>query len=188
MVLPAVGRLDVGGEDELVGQLAGLGILDDEALLVVADGGADHLFGDREIFCFERSHHDDRPFDETGHFVQQHLIFDELEPLRECQLLGVRKDDILARLRIEDDFCSLQLGLIVLEPAHAHRVRRHEAMTVGGLAGLNAVHREFDDIGLFGLGPERRGDRVQRAHPAQRSRFSPSARPSASISARGRCG
>ncbi len=41
--LAAVARLDVGDHDELVGELAGLGIAQHEAFLVVADGGADHL-------------------------------------------------------------------------------------------------------------------------------------------------
>ncbi len=115
----AVGRLDIGGEDEFVGQLARLGIPDDEALLVVADGGADHLVGDREIFFLERPHHDHRPFDETRDLVEQHLILDQLKPLRERQLLGVGEDDVLARLRIENDLGGLQLGFVVFEAAHS---------------------------------------------------------------------
>jgi len=43
--LAAVAGLDVGGEDELVDELAALGITHHKALLVGADGGADHSPG-----------------------------------------------------------------------------------------------------------------------------------------------
>ena len=87
--LAAVVGFDVGGEDELVGELARLGIADDKAFLVVSDGGADHLARDRQEFLVERSHQHHRPFDEARDFVQQCLIFDQLKPLRKRKLFGV---------------------------------------------------------------------------------------------------
>ena len=94
----------------------------------------------------------------------------------------------LRRSRIEHDLGIEQFCLIILEAAHGNRRRRHEAVAKGGLAGLDAVDGEFHDIGLFGLEAEGRGDRMQRPHPGQRAGLAPSARPSASISATGRCG
>jgi len=46
--LAAVGGFDIRGQDELVGEIALLGIADHKTLLVVADGGTDHLVGDLE--------------------------------------------------------------------------------------------------------------------------------------------
>jgi hypothetical protein len=80
--LAAVRGFDVGGEDEFVGQRAGLGVADDKALQVVADGGADHFAGNRQKLLFERSHQYHRPFDEARDFVEQHLVLDQFEILR----------------------------------------------------------------------------------------------------------
>ena len=66
-----------------------LGSLHHKTFLVVADGGADHLAGDRQEFLVERAHQHDRPFDEAGDLVEQHLVLDQLKPLRERKLLGV---------------------------------------------------------------------------------------------------
>ena len=172
----------------LLVSLPGLGIADHKAFLVVADGGADHFARDRQEFLVERSHQHHRPFDQARDLVEQHLVLDQFEILRLRQRLGVGEDDVLAALRIEHDLRGLQLGLVILEAAHVDRRRRHEAMAVGGLAGLDAVDGEFHDVGLFGLDAEGGDDGMQRPHPLQRARLAPSVRPSASISATGRCG
>ncbi len=170
IALTAVGRLDVGGEDEFVGEFFRLGIAQHKALLVVADGGADHLAGNRQKFLVERTHQHDRPFDEAGDFIQQHLILDEFEPLRKRQLLGVGQDRILAALGIEHDLGLQQLCFVILKAAHGDRLWRHEAMAECRLAGLDAVDGELHDVRLFGLQTEGRGDRMQRPHPGQRAR------------------
>ena len=79
------------------------------AFLVVADGGADHLVRDRQIFLVERSHQRDRPFDEAGDLVQQHLVLDQLKALRERQLLGVG-EDVLPRCRSSTTFAAFSLA------------------------------------------------------------------------------
>ena len=153
----------------LLVELPGLGIADHKAFLVVSDGGADHLARDRQKFLVERSHQRDRPLHEACNLVQQHLVLDQFKALRERQLLGVGEDDVLARLRVEHDFRGLQLGFVILEAAHRDRSRRHEAVAEGGLAGLDAVDGKFYDVGLFGLRPEGRDDRMQRPHPGERA-------------------
>ncbi len=83
----------------LLVELAGLGIADHKAFLVVADGGADHLVRDRQELLVERAHQHDRPFDQARDFVEQRLVLDQLKALREGQLLGIGQDDVLAALR-----------------------------------------------------------------------------------------
>ena len=41
-------------------------------------------------------------------------------------------------------------------------------MAVGGLAGGDVAGGEGDDLGVFGLGAEGRGDGAERAHPVER--------------------
>ena len=167
--LAAIGRLDVGGEDEFVSELAGPGVADDKTLLIIPDRGADHLARNRQEFLVERSHEHHGPFDQSRHFVEQHLVLDQFVILRLRQSPGFGKNDVLAGLRIEHDLCCVELCLIILESAHGNHRRRHEAMPVGGLAGLDAVQGEFHDIRFFGLHSERGDDGVQRPHPLQRA-------------------
>ena len=75
----AVGRLDVGDEDEAVGER--LALAHHEAFLVGADGGADHLGRDLEERLLERAHQHHRPFDEAGDLLEQALVLDELVAL-----------------------------------------------------------------------------------------------------------
>ena len=186
--LAAVAGLDVGGEDELVGELAGLGIAHHKTLLVVADGGADHLAGDRQEFLVERTHQHHRPFDQARDLVEQHLILDQFETLREGKLLGVGENDILAALRIEHDLGRLQFRLVILEAAHIDGRRRHEAMAKRGLAGLDAVDGELHDLRLFGLEAEGGDDGMQRPHPLQRARSCRAFAPAHRFRPRERCG
>ena len=90
----AVARLDVGDEDELVGELRGLRIAHHEAFLVVADGGADDLLGDREERLVERAHQHHRPFDQPRDLGQQALVLDQLVALREGEGLRVGQDHL----------------------------------------------------------------------------------------------
>ena len=66
-------------------------------------------------------------------------------------------------------FASSSFASIVLEAAHGNRRRRHEAVAIGGLAGLDAVDGEFHHVGLFGLQAEGGDDGMQRPHPLQRA-------------------
>ena len=115
----------------------------------------------------EFAHQHDRPFDETGDFVQQAVVLDQLEPLREGEVLAVVQDDVAAARRIEHDLGGAERGQVIVEAAHLDRLRREEAMAVGDIAGLDAADLERHDVGVFGLRPEGREDGMQRAHPAQ---------------------
>ena len=51
----------------------------------------------------ERAHQHHRPFDEAGDLVEQAVVLDQLEALREGKVLGFGRDDLAAPLRIDDD-------------------------------------------------------------------------------------
>ena len=82
-----------------------------------------------------------------------------------------RRDDLAPPLRIEHDLGLLELGHVVVEPAHRDRRRREEAMAAGRVAGCDAVDRKRHDVRLLGLRPEGRDDRMQRPHPVERARL-----------------
>ena len=94
--LAAVARDEVRDEDELVGELA-LGIAQHEAFLVGADRRADHFRRDFQEGRVEFAHQHDRPFDEAGDLVEQPLVLDELEPLREREAVRVGRMMCLRR-------------------------------------------------------------------------------------------
>ncbi len=71
----------------------------------------------------ERAHHHDRPFDEASDLVEQRLVLDQIETLRERELLGVSQDHVLAALGVEHDLGREQLLFIVFEAAHAKSAR-----------------------------------------------------------------
>ena len=107
---------------KLLVSLPVLGSLHHEAFLVVADGGADHLVGDLQKFLLERAHQHDRPFDQARDLVEQRLILDQFEPLREGEVLGVGEDDVLAaRCGSSTTLAACSLALVILEAAHGDR-------------------------------------------------------------------
>src|SRR6185369_10945409 len=83
--LAAIAGLDIGDQDELVGELPGLGIAHHKTFLVVADGGADHLGGNRQKFLVERAHQHDRPLDEPRDLIEQALVLNKFETLRKSE-------------------------------------------------------------------------------------------------------
>ncbi len=162
-----VGGHDVGHQDETVGERA-VGPSGDEALLVGADGGADHLGGDAEEGRVEAAHHDDRPFDEARHFGQQRLVLDDLQPRREGEIAGVVADDVGAASGVEHDLRGLQRRNVVVEAPHPDGGRSHEAVAARLVARGDAADRKAHNLGVLGLGAEDAQDRLQRPHPAQR--------------------
>ncbi len=163
----AVACLFIRNENELVDELGRLRVAQHEAFLVVADGGAHHLVRDRQERRVERAHQRHRPFDEAGDFGEQAVVLDQLEALREGEVLGVGCDHLGAARRIEHHLGGLELGDVVVETAHLDRRRRHEAMAAGFVAGFDAVDIERNDLRLLGLRPEGGDDRMQRPHPRQ---------------------
>ena len=162
------------------------GPLQHEAFLVGADGGAHDLGRNVEIVLLEFAHQHDRPFDEAGDLLEQALVLDERQPLGEGEGLGVLEDDRLAPVGVEHDFGLLQRLDVVVEAPDRDRLRRHEAVAPGDVAGCDAVDGEGHDLGRVVRRGEGAEDSAQRAHPAQARRSGPRPRPSASTSARGR--
>ena len=118
------------------------------------------------------------PISTTGHstrpgdLLQQPLVLDQLEALREGEVLGVGQDDLAAARRVEHDLGLFELGHVVVEAAHLDRRR---APGSGGRAwsspDCDAADLEPHDLGLFGLRPEGRDDGMQRPHPVERARL-----------------
>ncbi len=143
---------------------------DDEALLVDADGGADHLRRNAQKLFVERAHQRNRPFDEAGNFVEQRLVFDQFVALREGEVLCLVEHDLLAPRRVEHDLRLFELGHVVVEAFDAERRWTEEAVAARLVARRDPVDRKAHDLRLLGLRPERRDDRMQRPHPLQRAR------------------
>ena len=130
--LAAVARFDVGDEDELVGELAGLR---DRCttkhfwlLRMVARITSPR---NRQEFLVERAHQHHRPFDQAGDLVQQHLRPRPVQsPARRRGCLASARMMSLRRCGSSTTFAVSQLGLVIVEAAHRDRGRRHEAMAV----------------------------------------------------------
>ena len=105
----------------LLVSLAVCGVAQHEAFLVVADGGADHLLGDRQERRVERTHQRHRPFHQAGDFGEQAVVLHQLVALREGQILGVGEDHVGAPRRIEHHLGRLELGDVVVEAPHLER-------------------------------------------------------------------
>ena len=178
--LAAVAGLDIGDQDEAVGEPAlGAGsalgggaavvraAVEHEAFLVGADGGADDLGRDSEEILVEGADMDHRPFDQSGHLVEQRLVLDQVEAERQRLIARIGEDHLLAPVGVEHDLGALELHGIVVEALHRDRIGRHEAMTVGDVAGFEAVDREGHDLGVRGFRTEDAEDRMQRPDPGE---------------------
>ena len=148
----------------------------DEAFLVGADRRADHFGRDVEERCLEFAHQHDRPFDQAGDLLEQALVLDQLEPLREGEVLGVGEDDGLAPVGVEHDLGLLQGVDIILEAAHLDRRGRHEAMAVGRIARRHAVRPRRERSPRLVL-------RAERAENARAAGAPSAARPAAAEAA-----
>ena len=143
---PPSRAIEVRDEDEAVGEAA-VRPPQHEALLVGADGRPDDLRRDVEKILLELAHENDRPLDEARDLLEQALVVDEGQPLREGEGPRVLEDDRLAPVGVEDDLGFLERVDVVVEAAHVDRLRRHEAVAPGEFAGLDSVDRERHDLG-----------------------------------------
>ena len=87
--LAAVRGDQVGNENEAIGEFAG-GVRRHEAFLIGADRRADDLRRNVEKGRLEFAHQHDRPFDQAGDFLEQALVLDEFEALREGEAAARR--------------------------------------------------------------------------------------------------
>ena len=146
------------------------GIAQHEALLVGADGGADHLGRDGEECLVERAHEHDRPFHEPATSSSRASSSTSSSPRAKARLRASARMISLRRSASSTTYAFSQRGHVILEAAHEDEVARHEAVTARHVGGADAVDLERDDFRLLGLGAERAEDGLQRAHPAQRAR------------------
>ena len=114
--------------------MAILRITQHEALLVVADGGADHFLGNIEEGLIELADEHHRPLDKPDHLFEQRRVLDQLESLCECEIAGVGKDRLLALLAVGHHLGGVQLLLPIVEAAHLDWPYRKGAMTVRDVA------------------------------------------------------
>ena len=155
IALPPSSASILDDQDELVDQLGVRRVAQHEAFLVVADGGADHLFAGCAETCVERAHQHHRPFDQAGDFGQKAVVLDQFEPLREGELLRLGEDDVAPPLGVEHHLGLVELVPVIGEPAHRERLRRQEAVAARLVAGRDAVDRKRHDVRLLGLRAER---------------------------------
>ena len=73
----AIGRSDVGDQQEMIGEAAGLGITQRETLLMCPHRSRQALGGHLQEALIERAHQDGWPFGETGILDEQPRILDE---------------------------------------------------------------------------------------------------------------
>ncbi len=64
------------------------------------------------------AHQRHRPFDQARDLGQQALVLDQFVALREGELLRLGENDIAAALRVEHHLGLVELGHVVVEPAH----------------------------------------------------------------------
>ncbi len=166
----AVFGFDVGDENEFVGQSRSGRIAQHEALLVVADGGADHFAGDLQESHIERARQNHRPFDKARHFGEKAIVLDQFEALREGKLLCLGDDDVAPPRGVEHHFGPVEFLLVVVEPANGKRRRREKAVAARLVARDDATDRKWHHVGLFGLRAESRNNRMERPHPRERAR------------------
>ncbi len=167
--LATVGRFLIGDKDEFVDELCRLRIAQDKAFLIVADGGADHLIGDRQECLVESAHQRDRPFDQARDFGEESFVFHQFKTLCKGEVLRVGEDDVRAPRSIEHDLGFLELGDVVIETAHLDRIGRHEAVAARFVAAPDAVDVERHDDRLFSFRAKRRNNGMKWAHPRQRA-------------------
>ena len=155
------GRLKAGHD-------GGRRLTEHKALLVGADGGADHFGRQIEERRLEFAHQHDRPFDQPRDFLEKTLVLDQGEPLSEGEVAGVGEDDRLAPLRVENDLGFPQRLDVIVETADLDGRGRHETMAEGHIASFDPVDFELDDLGGVVRDCKRADDAPQRPDPAQR--------------------
>ena len=112
----AIGRLDIGDENELVGQPVAFALFArDETFLVGLDRQADDFWWNGEEFFLKLAHKYNRPFNQARHFFEKRIIFDKLETGRECDILCIRQDDFLAAVGVQNDLGLFKLGDVVVK-------------------------------------------------------------------------
>ena len=170
---------NVRHQNELVGKRLRFALLaGDEALLVGADGEANDFRRNGQKLFLEFAHQHDRPFDQTGHFFQKPIVFDQLKTGSEGEIMRVLRNDFLAALGVENHESLFEFFDIILEATYLDWLTvAQETMAIGDITRLDAIDIEIDDHGFLGFGTEGAEDRLQRTHPTKRTRLGRSGTP-----------
>ena len=166
-----IARNHVRGEQKFVRELRLARFAQHKAFLVCADRGADHFRRNIEKPLFKRPHQYHRPFDKPCDFLEQTIIFHKLQPLRESEVARIIGDDFLAAIRRKHNLGLFERRHIIIKPPDMDRCGCEKAMAIGEIARMQPVDVEMDDFRRLRLRAERAEDRMQRTHPAQRTRF-----------------
>ena len=79
--------------------------------------------GNVEKALVERAHENHRPFDQPGDLLEQALVLDQLQPLREGEVLCVVQDDVLAPVGVEHHPGVFQRRRVIVEAPDLDRRR-----------------------------------------------------------------
>ncbi|MND87538.1 hypothetical protein D3C80_795390 [compost metagenome] len=164
--LAAVGRLDVGDDEEVGGETVLGRVAHGEILLVHLHRQADHFGRQRQELRVHVAQDRRRPFGQTGDLVQQAVVIDQSQTARGAGGLGPVQNAQLAIGHIDQNEVAFQLGAIVGEVLDRERLAAaEEAMPLSHVAAVDAV-----DLERHHRPVEQGDDALDRAHPAQASR------------------
>ena len=144
-------------------------VLHAEKLLMFLHRGLQNLCRQLQKIRANRAHQNHRPFDQPGNLGQKPLIFNNLKTLRKGHLGRVMPNRIRPFFGRQDNMGRLQLGLIIIEPRHPDRARRHKPMPLGRIARFDPVDLQINHRRPR-LVAEHTEDRMQRSHPFQTAR------------------
>ncbi len=144
--LRRIGALDVRDRDE-PGHQRAVPVADREVTLVFLHRRDQNLGRQLEVLHVEAAGERHRPLDEGRHFVEQGVLDDGVsaEPLRGRS--HALADGLAPLVDVHQDLAALVQGLhIRRRVADAQRLRRHEAVAVGDIAGGYVEDRRVDDL------------------------------------------
>ncbi|MNI25118.1 hypothetical protein D3C73_787570 [compost metagenome] len=162
----AVGRLDVGDDDEVRRQAFLARFAHGEILLVHLHRQLDHFRRQGQELRVHVAQDRRRPLGQARHLVQQAVVIDQGQPLGRAHGAGALEDAQLAVGGVQQDEVALQLGAVVGEVLDRERLARaHEAVALGHVARWDSIHLERDHRPVI-----QRQNALDRPHPAQGSR------------------
>ncbi len=157
----AIGRVDVRGADEGVGQFA-VRVRTHEILLVHPRGELDDLLRHRQIAGVEPPEQRHRPLGQPGIFDNQPFILDQRQACGGGRRPRAVADDRAALAEMDDDVAGAEFLDVIVGAADGDRAGMDEAVAKRRGARFNAVDAARHD----GFA-EQRDDALQRADPAQ---------------------
>ena len=163
----AVGRVDIGGADEIGGQRP-LPVHAGEIFLVGAHGELDHLARDLEEGGVEASEQGHRPFGQAGILGDEAIVLDQGQAGGGGGGAGAFGDEAAALGRVDDDMAGLELLEIIVGAADGDRAGMVEPVAEGGGAAPHPRDLDVDGDGIAAVTLAEQGDdALQRPDPAR---------------------